>query len=384
MKIIHLSDLHVGKRVNGFSLIEDQRYILDRIAEISEEEKPDVIIIAGDVYDKPQPSGEAVTVFDSFITKLSKLRNCRDEKTMILIISGNHDSGERLAFGQDIFREEGITISGTYDGRLKTVRLEDDFGTVSFTLLPFIKPANVRSVTGDEVSTYTEAVEAALKGAEINEGERTVLVAHQFVTGGITSESEEYSVGGLDNVDGSVFDSFDYVALGHLHGPQKMGRETLRYGGSPLKYSFSEVNQNKSVTVVELFEKGKTDIRLIPLKPLRDMREIEGTYESLMGPEGRTTGSTEDYIKAVLTDEEGIPYVMGKLRSVYPNIMEVAYINLKKQGGTVAAANDFTGIKEDPIDVFCEFYRQQNNREIDSEKKEYIRGLIEEVWEEEA
>lgn len=384
MKIIHLSDLHVGKRVNGYSLIEDQRYILDRIAEISEEEKPDVIIIAGDVYDKPQPSGEAVTVFDSFITKLSKLRNCRNEKTLILIISGNHDSGERLAFGQDIFREEGITISGTYDGRLKTVRLEDDFGTVSFTLLPFIKPANVRSVTGEEVSTYTEAVEAALKGAEINEGERTVLVAHQFVTGGITSESEEYSVGGLDNVDGSVFDSFDYVALGHLHDPQKMGRETLRYGGSPLKYSFSEVNQKKSVTVVELFEKGKTEIRLIPLKPLRDMREIEGTYESLMGPEGRTTGSTEDYIKAVLTDEEGIPYVMGKLRSVYPNIMEVAYNNLKKRDGTVAAANDFTGIKEDPIDVFCEFYRQQNNREIDSEKKEYIRGLIEEVWEEEA
>ena len=299
-----------------------------------------------------------------------------------MIISGNHDSGERLSFGQEIFREEGITIRGAYDGSLRTVSLEDEFGPVVFTLLPFIKPANVRAAFPEEaVDDYTEAVKKALDTVERKEGERRVLVAHQFITGGMTSESEEYSVGGLDNVDVSVFDDFDYVGLGHLHGPQKIGRETVRYAGSPLKYSFSEVNQRKSVTVVRLGEKGEADINLIPLVPLRDMREIEGTYDCLMGPEARTGGKTDDYIRAVLTDEETIPYVMGRLRSVYPNIMEVSYKNKRTEDGKHAGPGEIKNLKESPLDVFCEFYREQNNCEMDGGKIEYIKSLIEEIWE---
>ncbi len=378
MKFIHLSDLHLGKRVNGFSMLEDQEYILKKILQIVDEEKPDAVVIAGDVYDKSVPSGEAVTLLDRFLWSLSK------RKLQVMLIAGNHDSAERLAFGGRLLQQSGVHISPVYDGHAAEVVLTDVFGPVHFWLLPFIKPAHVRAFLGEdaaEAATYTEALRLAIAGMERDLTQRNVLVCHQFVTGAGRSESEELSVGGSDNVDAEVFEGFDYVALGHLHGPQNAGSERIRYCGTPLKYSFSEKDHVKSVTAVTLGEKGSLQVRTIPLKPRRDMREIRGTYADLTLRSNYEGTDTGDYVHVILEDEQDVPDAAAKLRTVYPNLMKLDYDNTR----TRTAA--FFGDPEMPerrsgTDLLAEFYEMQNGSPLSEEQLSYSRALMETIGEE--
>lgn len=375
MKLIHLSDLHIGKRVNEFSMIEDQEYILDEIIRIIEEEKPDGIMIAGDIYDKAIPSSEAVLLFDSFLVKMAKA------KYPVFIISGNHDSPERLAFASRLINQSGVYMSPVYRGKVEPITLSDDYGEVDIYMLPFIKPVNVRQYFPEaEINSYTDALRVAIDHMNVDEKKRNIIITHQFVTGASTCESEEISVGGSDNVDSGVFSSFDYVALGHIHGPQKVGEERIRYCGTPLKYSFSEANHNKSVSVVELFEKGNIQLRTIPLTPLRDMREIRGSYGQITAKSFYEDMNREDYLHITLTDEEDILDAIGKLRSIYPNIMKLDYDNIRtRSAGTVSSIEHLE--KKMPIDLFSELYKIQNNQDISPVQREYLEALIDRVWE---
>lgn len=375
MKLIHLSDLHIGKRVNEFSLLEDQRYILAQIVAVAEEEQADGILIAGDIYDKPVPPAEAVQVFDVFLTRLAELG------MPVFIISGNHDSAERLAFGAQLMRGRGVYLSPVYDGNVTGIPLEDGYGEVMVYLLPFVKPAVVRHVfESEEAGSCQDAVRIAVEHIGIDPERRNVLVAHQFVTGAFRCESEEVLVGGLDNVDVSVFDRFDYVALGHIHSPQHVGRETVRYCGTPLKYSFSEAEQEKSVTVVELREKGQVAIRTVPLRPLRDMRQIRGTYLELTALSFYQDTNTEDYIQAVLTDEEDVPDGLQKLRVIYPNLMRLEYDNRRtRDSREVSGACEVE--KKSELELFEEFYELQNNQPFSDRQRDFVERLIQEIQE---
>lgn len=376
MKLIHLSDLHLGKRVNEFSMLEDQQYILEEILRIIDSEKPDGVLIAGDVYDKTVPSAEAVTLLDEFLVQLSK----RDTQTFL--ISGNHDSAERLAFGGRLMEQSGIHIARVYNGVLAPLTLRDEYGPVDLYLLPFLRPVQVRRFFPEsEIATYTEAMAAVLGAADIDKTHRNVLVTHQFVTGAQTCDSEELSVGGTDNVDVSVFDDFDYVALGHIHGPQKIGRETVRYCGTPLKYSFSEVGHKKSVTVVELAEKGSVAIRTVPLVPKRDMSELRGAYNELMlreNYEGKPFRN--DYLRITLTDEEDIPNAVNNLRTVYPYIMRLDYDNRRTRTESHVDGAEQVGRKR-PLTLFEEFYESQNGQPMSEEQRSFAKQLMERIWE---
>lgn len=376
MKLIHLSDLHLGKRVNEFSMLEDQQYILEEILRIIDSEKPDGVLIAGDVYDKTVPSAEAVTLLDEFLVQLSK----RDTQTFL--ISGNHDSAERLAFGGRLMEQSGIHIARVYNGVLAPLTLRDEYGLVDLYLLPFLRPVQVRRFFPEsEIATYTEAMAAVLGAADIDKAHRNVLVTHQFVTGAQTCDSEELSVGGTDNVDVSVFDDFDYVALGHIHGPQKIGRETVRYCGTPLKYSFSEVGHKKSVTVVELAEKGSVAIRTVPLVPKRDMSELRGAYNELMlreNYEGKPFRN--DYLRIKLTDEEDIPNAVNNLRTVYPYIMRLDYDNRRTRTESHVDGAEQVERKR-PLTLFEEFYESQNGQPMSEEQRSFAKQLMERIWE---
>ena len=377
MKLLHLSDLHLGKRVNEFSMLEDQEYILEEILRVLDGEQPDAVLIAGDVYDKPVPPAEAVQLFDKFLTKLAA------KNTQTFLISGNHDSSERLAFGARLMEGSGIHISPVYGGEVKPVELADEFGPVRVYLLPFVKPASVKRFSPErEIGSYTEAVAAAVDAMDLDPAVRNVLVTHQFVTGASRSESEEISVGGSDNVDVSVFDGFDYVALGHIHGPQNIGSERVRYCGTPLKYSFSEVKHAKSVTIAELGKKGELTVRTVPLIPKRDLAEIRGTYMELTAKAFYEGKNREDYYHITLTDEEDIRDAVGRLRVIYPNLMKLDYDNLRTRlGGRVEVARQVE--KKTPLELFAEFYRKQNNQDMSSEQASLVEGLIESIWEEE-
>lgn len=378
MKLIHLSDLHIGKRVNGFSMVEDQNYILKQILEIIENEQPDGIILAGDIYDKTVPSAEAVEVFDDFLVTLAK------NKLPVFIISGNHDSAERLAFASRILESSQIYVSPVYDGNTSKITLKDQWGKVNLFLLPFVKPAQVRRFfPEEEIETYTEAVAAAVRQMEIEPEERNILVTHQFVTGASRCESEELSAGGTDNVDIQVFDAFDYVALGHLHGPQSAGRQTVRYCGTPLKYSFSEAGHKKSVTVIELKEKGNIIIRTEALEPLRDMKKIRGTYMEVTAKEFYQSLDTEAYYHITLTDEEDIPDAIGRLRAVYPNIMRLEYDNRRTRANMELILEQQVETSS-PEDLFADFYRKQNNQDMNQNQQTLVAELIRSIWEEEA
>ena len=336
MKLIHLSDLHIGKRVNEFTMLEDQSYILSQILAVTKKEQPDCVIVAGDIYDKPVPSAEAVQIFDEFLTRLAEM------KIPGLMISGNHDSAQRLSFGARLMKETGIYFSHVYNGTLQKVEFCDEYGGVDIYLLPFIRPSIVRHVfPEEETESYQDAVRIALEHVELEASHRNILAAHQFVTGASRCESEEISVGGIDQIDVSLFDAFDYVALGHIHSPQSVGKETVRYCGTPLKYSFSEADQEKSVTVAELKEKGEVEIRTIPLVPLRDMRKIKGTYLEVTAKAFYEGTNTRDYIQITLTDEEDIPDGMQKLRSIYPNLMRLEYDNKRTR-----ESREITGAEE--------------------------------------
>ena len=377
MKLFHLSDLHIGKRVNEFSMIEDQKYILKRILDLAEEEKPDGIILAGDIYDKQIPSAEAVQVFDEFITRLA------GRAIPVFIISGNHDSAERLAFGGRLLNSRGIYLSPVYDGSVTKIPLKDQYGTVWIHLLPFIRPSTVRHVFENEADLVTDvqtAAETVIRHMEIDLKDRNILVAHQFVTGASRCESEDVQVGGLDNIDAVVFTPFDYTALGHIHSPQNVGIDRVRYCGTPLKYSFSEVDQEKSITVVELEKKGTVRTSLLPLKPLRDMRKLRGTYLELTDRSFYRDMNREDYIQVTLTDEDDVPDGLQKLRVIYPNIMQLLYDNQRtKTTQEVDAAQAVE--KKTEIELFYEFYELQNNQPMTKQQKDFAEQLIREIKE---
>lgn len=377
MKIIHLADLHIGKRVNEFSMIDDQKHILNQILEIIDKEKPDAVIIAGDVYDKQVPSIEAVELLDSFISDISK------RKTTTFIISGNHDSAERLAFGSSLMAMGKIYISPVYNGKISKYTLKNDFGSANFYLLPFVKPNHVKRFFPDEkIESYTDAIRVVVDNLKLDTSEINILIAHQFVTGASRTESEEISVGGLDNVDASVFEDFDYVALGHIHRPQKIGTERIRYCGTPLKYSFSEVNDTKSVSIIEINSKEDFNLRTIPLIPKRDMRKIRGTYEELITKTSYESTNTDDYIHVTLTDEFNVVDAIQKLRVIYKNIMKLEYDNMRTRESRKINLDDMVIENKNPLEIFSEFYKLQNNKEMDNEQKEIIKKIMEEVWEE--
>lgn len=377
---MHLADLHLGKRVNGFSMMEDQEYILNRILEIMEEEQPDGLLIAGDVYDKTIPPAEAVRRMDDFLTAVAA------KHVPVFLISGNHDSAERVAFGHQLMQGSGIWISPVYDGTIRHHTLEDRWGEVNIYLIPFLRPSVVRSFFPDvEIEDYTDALRTIIEDLQVDTSRRNVVLAHQFVTaaGALpeTCDSEQLSVGGLDRVDGSVFSPFDYTALGHLHGPQRVGSETIRYAGSPLKYSFSELHQKKSVTVAELRAKGETEIRQIPLQPRREMTELRGTFEKIL-EEARKKGAPQtDYYHMILTDEIDVVDALSRLREYYPNIMLLDYDNRRTRSQKEVEQLDRVE-ERTPGELFAALYEQQNGQEMDSDRKEYLDGLIREIWEE--
>ena len=377
MKFVHLSDLHLGKRVNEYSMLEDQEYILTKIINIIDDEKPAGVIIAGDVYDKSIPSAEAVQMFDDFLTRLAK-RNLQ-----VFVISGNHDSPERMSFGSRLMDQSGIHISQVYNGEFVPFSMKDEHGVVNVYMLPFVKPAHIKRFSDESIESYTDAIRVAIAEMKVDQSARNLLITHQFVTGATRSESEDISVGGSDNVDVSVFDVFDYVALGHIHSPQNCTSERVRYCGTPLKYSFSEAKDNKSITVVELEEKGNVSVKTVSLVPMRDMVEIKGKYNEIMLKSFyENTSYQEDYIHITLTDEEDIVDAIGKLRTVYHNLMKLDYDN--KRTRSVSQVDGAVDVEtKTPIELFSDFYELQNNQSMSDEQKAFVEDLIEQVWEDE-
>lgn len=460
MKFLHISDLHIGKRVNEFSMIEDQKHILRQILGIVEREQAGAVLIAGDIYDKPVPSAEAVQIFDSFLTELA------DRGKRVFVVSGNHDSPERIAFGAQLMSGRGVHISPVYGGEIRGIPLTDEYGEIFVYLLPFVKPATVRHAlehpalehpagtekcggtvaserlagveahrdalaleclagtetrrdapaserlagmethrdalaseclagaenrnapaseysAGEEkqqdmplLESYQDAVKTAIDRMHIDPEKRNILVAHQFVTGAGRCDSEDAAVGGLDNVDAEVFDGFDYVALGHIHSPQSVKRESVRYCGTPLKYSFSEAEQVKSVTILEMREKGSMEISTVPLVPLRDMRKIRGTYLEVTAKTFYQDFDREDYVQVTLTDEEDIPDGLQKLRIIYPNLMRLSYDNRRtRQENSLEAAEAVE--RKSELDIFGEFYELQNNQPMSGEQTAFVENIIE-------
>ncbi len=352
---------------------------MNEILRIIDKEAPDGVLLAGDLYDRPIPSAEAVQLFDRFLTQLA------ERKIPVYAISGNHDSAERIAFGSQIMSSSGICMTPVYDGKTEKYCLTDSYGEVWIHLLPFVRPATVRhGLEGeeevDEIRTYQEAVQAAVAHMEIDKRHRNVLIAHQFVVGAMRCDSEEISVGGIDQVEADVFRDFDYVALGHIHSPQNVGSEHIRYCGTPLKYSFSEAGQQKSVTVVELLEKGNLRIRAIPLKPLRDMRKLKGTYMEITSLSSYQDTNTEDYVQITLTDEEDIVDGMQKLRTVYPNLMRLEYDNRRTRENQEIAGTE-TVKRKSELEYFEEFFELQNNQPMNEEQRKYSEDLIRKIQE---
>ena len=380
MRLAHISDLHLGKRVNEFSMLEDQRYIVKQIESILEEEAADAVLIAGDVYDKPVPPGEAVRLFDGFLTALA------DRGIHVFVISGNHDSPERIAFGSRLMEKSRVYMAPVYDGHVNPIELRDAYGSVYVYMLPFIKPAVVKKCWPEEkIETYEDAVGCAVahmkEDAFVPEA-RNVLMAHQLVIGASRCDSEEVSVGGLDQVSAGLFRDFDYTALGHIHGPQNAGGERIRYCGSPLKYSFSEAGHVKSVTIVDLEEKGNVRVRTRPLIPLHDMREIRGSYAEVVSRDFYRGTAVDDYLHITLTDEEDILDAMGKLRAIYPNIMRLDYDNRRtREGGQLP---EKVQRAKSPLELLEELYALQNNQPMSGEQRELSARLIEELWEDRA
>ncbi|MDE6167579.1 MAG: exonuclease SbcCD subunit D [Acetatifactor sp.] len=374
MKLIHLSDLHLGKRVHEFSMLEDQEYILNQILHVVDEEKPQGILMAGDIYDKSIPPAEAVRLFDDFLCRLG------ERELQVFVISGNHDSPDRLAFGSRLMDPGGIHMCPVYRGQVKPYAMEDDYGPVYIYMLPFLKPAQVSPYFPEAaVETYTDALGAVVEQLGIDTEVRNILVTHQFVTGALRSDSEDISVGGADNVDASVFAEFDYVALGHIHRPQNLGSERIRYCGTPLKYSFSEASQDKSVTVLELWEKGSLQVRTVPLIPVRDLRSIRGTYMELTARSAYEGTAVEDYLHITLTDEEDVPDAMGKLRVIYPNLMKLDYDNKRTRAAGCLQTEENVQQK-DPLELWTEFYEMQNNQPMSEKQKKLSRELMEKIW----
>ena len=380
MKILHLADLHLGKILQEQSLLEDQEYMLNEIIDIIKEEKIETVLISGDVYDRSVPPADAVNLLDDFLRKLIK-----ELKIKVFIISGNHDSKDRLSFGSKIFEDEGLYIESRYNGKLRKVTLDDEYGKLNIYMLPFIKPIEVRQFFEEDIeNNYNTAINKIISRETIDTKERNIIMVHQFVTAGTNEpermDSEMLSLGGIENVDVSNFDNFDYVAIGHVHGPQRIGRDTARYAGTMLKYSFSEIRNNKSVPIIDMKEKNNIDIKLIPLKPLRDMREIKGPIEELLRKENYEKGNTNDYIKAVITNEEPVFDAIGQIRRIYPNTLKLEIRNSKTMNGIQEQDLNLEKLKKkSELELFADFYESQNNVPLDENQKEIISKVIAEV-----
>ncbi|NLC84013.1 MAG: exonuclease SbcCD subunit D [Ruminococcaceae bacterium] len=385
MRFFHLGDLHLGKQLHKSSLLDDQVIVLSRIVELTQEYKPDAVLIAGDIYDRSVPAGEAVNVLDDFLTNLART------ETQVFLISGNHDSPERLNFASRLLRAQGIHICGSFTGELQQIKLTDSNGPVQIYLLPFIKPAFVRPWFPEAViESYEDAVSTVIAAADPDPEARNILLAHQFVTNGgrepERSESETFNVGGVDNVDVSLFEAFDYVALGHIHGPQSIGRTGVRYAGSPLKYSFSEVNHNKGVCMVDYNSRDDLEVTMLPLQPKHDLRVIKGPLAGLIEAARKAEAETgqvcHDYTRAILTDEAEQIDPFGQLKINYPNLLTLGFDNrrLQNQSETTAARLDI--IKRSPLELFNDFYEIQNNCELSAEQTDVMSRVIVEAGEE--
>ena len=378
MKFFHLADLHLGKRVNGFPMIEDQKIILDQILELADTEHPDAVVIAGDVYDKSIPSVEAVNLMDDFLVELVR------RKLQVFVISGNHDSAERVSYGGRVMEQSGIHISPRISG-CGPIRLDDQYGPLYIYLIPYIHPSVVREAYPEEkVTDWTQAMEVLIRNAHVDPATRNIAVAHQYVTAsGVRPEecdSEQKHIGGLDNVDYSVFDAFDYVALGHLHGPQRIGRDTVRYAGSPLKYSFSEEKHKKSVTLVEIKEKGQVEYRQLPLVPARDFKTLRGTFGEVMSPGFTAPLSAEDYYRIILTDEQDVDQALARLRKYfYKNLMDLEYDNTRTRTQSDIDAGE-EALEKEPIEVLQELFLKQNGTAMNDFQTQTAARLIEEIW----
>ncbi len=374
MLLAHISDLHLGKTLYNYSLLEDQEYILEEIVKILEEKKVDVLMISGDVYDKNVAPEGGLKVLRRFLNRLV------EAKIKVLIISGNHDSAERLTFGGEFMTEKGIFFSKVYDGKIEPITFTDDYGPVNFYLLPFIKPSIVQHYFEDEkINTYEEAVACAIRQMPLNTKERNVILAHQNILSAQRCESEENIIGGLDAISDSVFKDFDYTALGHIHKAQKIGKNNVYFCGTPLKYSISELNHQKVMPLISLKEKGKTDIEMLPLIPKRDIRQIRGTFDEIMTMAKSDPNNPEDFIDIILTDEDDIMDAMASLRSVYPNVLKISYDN--KASRAAENVESFEGVNEKkPLEIFEAFYQSRRGTEMKTEQKDYIQSLIEEIW----
>lgn len=374
MKFLHLSDLHLGKKLHEFDLSQDQEYILKQILKIADEEKVDSVLIAGDIFDRTIAPVDSLKIFDDFLLSLTN-RNLN-----VFIIAGNHDSAERLSFGNGLFKKCSVHISDAYNGTVEKISLTDEFGEVNFYLLPFIRPSSVKSFFPDEkIESYTDAVNAAIKKADINFNKRNIILSHQFITGAKKSDSEELNVGGLDNVDASVYDGFDYAALGHIHRVQKIIKETIRYCGTPLKYSFSEAEQTKSVTVVELKNKGDISIKEVPLEPYRDLHNLRGTFEELTFKPNYENLCRSDLFHITLTDENEILDAFSKLKVIYPNLLLMDYDNARTKN--LHELESIESVKETaPAKLFADFFENRNNLPLNEKQKTFIEQLTEEIW----
>lgn len=379
MKILHLADLHIGKIIFEQSLLEDQEYMLNKIIEKIKAENIDAILIAGDVYDRSIPQAEAINLLDRFLNILIK-----ELKKKVFIIAGNHDSKERLGFGNKIFENEGLFISSKYEGKIKKVELQDEYGKLNIYMLPFIKPIEVKKYFDDETLSYDETIKKIIEKEDIDESQRNIILTHQFVTAigeeVERTESEVLTLGGTDNVDISNYNKFDYVAIGHVHRPQRIGRDTARYAGTMLKYSFSEVNHKKTMPIIDFKEKGNIDIKLVELKSLRDMREIKGPIEKLL--ENYEEENANDYIRAIITNEEPVYDAIGQLRRIYPNVLKLEVQNSKILSNIEFKTENLQKVKsKSEVELFNEFYKFQNNIELNVEQKNLIQEVVKEIKE---
>lgn len=367
MKIIHTADLHIGKQVNGFSMIQEQASALQQIDDAIKDYDVDVLMIAGDVYDKRNPSDESVALFNKFLASVSK------HQIPILIISGNHDSGVKLQFAHEILKQQNIHIVGQYQGDMETISIEDEYGFVNFYLMPFIRPADVRAYY-PEVSSYHDALDYVIKKAKINTQERNVFIGHQFFAGGMEerSDSEIIAVGGIDNVGYTVLQDFDYAALGHLHKPQKLMSEMIRYSGSIVKYSESEVNDHKSIILLEMKEKGNLAYEKIPLKSEKAFRKVRGYLSEVVA-----MPASDDYVFVTLLDDDVVD-ALNKVRAVFSNVMSLDFDNTRTQSQQKLEMVE--GIEDIPvIDLYRQFFEKQNNQALSDTQEDIIVKVLERI-----
>jgi len=379
MKFLHLSDLHIGKSVHGFSMLEEQKHVFEQILRYIQSQQVNAVVIAGDIYDHAIPRNEAIRVFDDFLTELAH------KNVTVLLIAGNHDSPDRISYANRLLTDKQLFLYGSFNGKLQKVTLTDEYGEVNFWLLPFVKPLSVYTFfEGSPIEDYADALNLVIRTANIDYNARNVLVSHQFFTKigvePILSESELNPVGGLDAINISIIEKFDYVALGHLHGTQKIGVEHICYAGSPLKYSFSEIRQTKSVLLVEINEKtSNVIIKTLPLTPIHDMHELKGKIEELLSDEFSSRVNKEDYLHITLTDEEEILDPMEKIRSVYPNIMTFKLENSRTKNNylpQIQQNSEQTNQQLSRYELFSEFFLKACGCAMSPEQSRIVKELL--------